>query len=291
MRTKLLTSLAFLLLGPAPALADDPPSPAKSSEEEGGKPEETKAESAEEEEEGPVTGGVELVTQYVQRGMTSGPDHDSTALQPWVEVELPLGFVFNYWGSNTTYPSPGVSKLQEDCEGEEQCLIGRPRAFENDLTLWWQLDLGEVNLRIGATYFVFMNARENDVLESNILLSMTPKIASVDLGELSIGAETMLDDAAWGNRGDTYLLIRHEREIAGGFGAAVDLGLHGYAKGEGEDALTTTESFNFRHLDLTLYHEVAKTSLRLRGTLTLGGKDREGIEQPMTLTWGAGWSF
>jgi uncharacterized protein (TIGR02001 family) len=245
-------------------------SSARAESDDGGGPK-ASAGSAAKAAKSPITGGFDLMSQYVQRGMTADPDSEGVALQPYLNIALPWGFFVGYWGSSLD-PSP----------------TGGPTPFENDLSLGWALDLGEAELRLGATGYATLGHASSNVAESAVELRVFPNVAGADLGALQFAARTMLGDSDWSHVGDTYLLLRLETPAWLGFSLTTDVGWHGYATGPRH---LTTEKFAFRNVDLGAAYQVPGTGYRLLGAWTYGGVDRVGKHQPQALTWGAGWEF
>lgn len=246
-----------------------------------------------------ISGGVEVASKYYQRGVTNLADNEGSALQPTFELELPCGFLFNYWGSNTSYPyaryltngaarRPPGSIPSESVETEQV-----PFAFENDLTLLWSLPVSEVGtLKLGGQYQYYMNATSNNVGEIWFIAEASPKIGDVELGDFALNAEYMLQNSDWTNPGDLYLWLSHKFPLAERWTLGWLLGAHAYGgKGSADPSmLLTTESFNFRHLDLSIERSTA-AGLKLRATWTVGGFDRLGERMPSVLTWFAGFDF
>lgn len=246
-----------------------------------------------------VSGGVEIASKYYQRGVTNLADNEGSALQPTFEVELPCGFLFNYWGSNTTYPyaryqSAGASRRRGGSAAAESSETEQvPFAFENDLTLLWSLPVNDVwTFKLGGQYQYYMNATSNNVGEIWLIAEASPKIGDVELGDFAMNAEYMLQNSDWTNSGDVYLWLSHKFPLAERWSLGWLLGTHVYGgKGTVDPAqLETTESFNFRHLDLSVERSTA-AGLKLRATWTVGGYDRLGEKMPSVLTWFAGFDF
>lgn len=243
------------------------------------------ANSACAEEDGPVTGGVDLVSRYIQRGISSDPDNQGTALQPYVNATLPLGFYAGYWGSNTSY-------AQGDPDWKTGLATARPpgarqTAIENDLTLGWGTTIGHVEVFAGVTALVFLNFHANDVLETNVGFDWKGRAFGWCMHTFA-SIETFLGQAAWGNRGDTYALVTHETEFLPGWWAIVDAAAHFYGR---DGPLESVDRLGFRQLDLAMARRFRETGLNLRANWLVGGFDRMHVRQPDTLIWSAGWQF
>jgi hypothetical protein len=234
-------------------------------------------------EDAAITGGVDLASRYIQRGMSSDPDNDGTALQPFVNASLPWGFYAGYWGSNTSYALVDRTTQTLDTKPAGP----RITAFENDMTLGWGTSLGHLEVFAGLTALIFLDYHANDVLETNIGFDWKGRVAGLCAHTFAT-VETFLGNVQWGNRGDTYAILTHETEVFSGWWAIADVAIHTYGEG---GTLTNVDGVNFRQLDLALARRIKETGLNLRANWLVGGYDRMHRRQPSTLVWSAGWQF
>ncbi|MBI5608795.1 MAG: hypothetical protein HY902_07925 [Deltaproteobacteria bacterium] len=239
-------------------------------------------------EDAVVTGSVELASKYVQRGMTDRADNEGLSIQPSLTVKLPWGFVFDYWGASCDYPA-GELGPSYDAKGALQTVsLSNPRrAFENDLTLLWTLELGATTLKLGGQYMYYIHATENNAPEVYVEVESKPKLAGSELGEITLLVEYMLTNTPWTNPNDAYILLNHQYDLTDKWSTVWQLGAHLYGK---SGNLQTKSTFSLRHVDVGLQRKF-DNGLYLRGMFLFGGYDRLAQHLPNTQVWFLGYEF
>ncbi len=235
-----------------------------------------------------VTGSVELASKYVQRGMTDRADNEGMSIQPGVTVQLPWGFVFDYWGASCDYPAGELSHSYDAKGALNAVSLSNPRhAFENDLTLLWTVAVGETTLKLGGQYMYFIHATENNVPEVYAQVESKPSLRGHELGEISLLVEYMLTNSPWTNPNDAYILLNHQYAVTDKWSTVWQVGTYLYGK---SGKLETKSTFNFRHLDVGLQRKF-DNGLYLRGMFLFGGYDRLAQHMPNTQVWFLGYEF
>lgn len=235
-----------------------------------------------------VTASVEIATKYVQRGMTDIADNEGLSLQPNLDVELPLGLAFNYWGASTDYPGPQASIAAAQSGKYAVQVTPYRHAFENDFTLWWTFKVGAWRVYLGGQYMYFFHATANNTPEGNLYVDGEPTWNGHALGKFNLTVEYMVKKTPWTNPNDAYVLLEYAYELDKRWALSWRLGTYLY--GKAEDNLATVSTFNFRHLDLQVERKL-DSGFRLRGAYIFGGYDRMATRLPNTMVWFVGHDF
>jgi len=213
-----------------------------------------------------LSGNIGVVSDYVLRGNTVGPEDNNPALQGGFDWSHGSGFYAGYWGSSLGY-------------GDEKTTLG----FENDFYAGWSGEFGPVSVSAGLTYYYYLNVDDSDAFETAL---------SVGVGPVTLSAKTLLEDVAWGNTGDTYLTLSYSQDLPSDFKFTALAGFYYYEdSGDFEDNLNTTEDFNFRHLDLTLSHPIGDTGADMSITAVIGGKTRSDTDLENAIVFGISYGF
>ena len=191
-----------------------------------------------------LSGNIGVVSQYIFRG---GVENENPSVQGGLDWAADNGFYVGYWGSNIGYSD-------EDSNN----------AVENDFYLGWGGG-DQFNWDIGFLYYAYLNLSDAN----------TPELyGSIGWGPLSLGTTYTLDDSVWTNKGDMYWTLAAEGEVGSGFTLGAKGGWYSYEK-NGE-YINSTESSNFRDLDLYVSHGLGATGADMGLHYIVGGKDRDG---------------
>ena len=266
--------------------------------------------------EATLTGHVDVVSRYVLRGVTStygngaplgnafadAPESDRPALQWGADYVHPSGFYAGYWASTINYSYRQLGRSYSDRTITD---FQHDKSIENDLYAGYTFPIGEFNVNLGATAYLYYNGKAADALETKAMLTWGPFTA---------GAQTLLNDVVWGNQGDTYWTLAYAHPLPMNLSFTASLGYYTYQK-EGKylgtvDTLTGTacaanEAFvvngcfagqrpvsdGFRHLILGLSQPIAATGVTWNAQAIFGGKNRFGVNQSDRLVVGLSYGF
>jgi uncharacterized protein (TIGR02001 family) len=213
-----------------------------------------------------LSGNVGVVSQYILRGITNSPENSNAAIQGGFDWSDDSGLYAGYWGSNLGYNSSPSYTAQ---------------GFENDFYGGYSGKAGDLSYSAGLIGYYYVNVAHSNGVEFH---------ASADFGPMGFGMNTLLNDVAWGNKGDTYLTLSASHDLPKSFSAKAVAGYYIY-KDKGEFITSSATKKGFRHLDLSLSHPIAKTGADMTLTYTIGGKDRDGNSQDNAMTLGFAYAF
>ncbi len=210
-----------------------------------------------------ASGNIGIVSDYVLWGITTpGSESDGPAVQGGFDIEHSNGFYAGWWASSLGY---GTDNLATTVENGLYFGMGGGDEFFYD---------------VGLYYYYYMDSSDSNGFE--------PYVA-IGYGPFSIGANYLATDTDWGNKGDTYYTATLDFDIGAGF----ELGLlarHFTYERDGK-FITSTESSNFRHFDLTLSRQIGESPATMFATYNIGGKDRDGLRQKNKIVFGFNYAF
>lgn len=212
-----------------------------------------------------VTGNISVVSQYILRGITNAPENPNATLQGGFDWSGDSGLYAGYWGSTLGYNNGDPSY------GD---------GFENDLYVGYAGG-STVKYSIGVIQYMYMNLTDSNGAEI---------AGTLGYGPLTLGAKYLTKDVVWGNKGDIYWTLGYSTDLPKDFSLSATAGYYTY-KDSGKYIASTPKSGNFRHLDVTLSHPIAKTGATMNVTYTVGGKDRNEVEQHNAIVFGIGYNF
>lgn len=250
------------------------------------------------------TGHVDLVSRYVLRGVTStygpgapagnagadAPESDKAALQWGADWTDPSGWYAGYFGSTINY---SYKRLGESYADRGITDFQSKKSVENDLYGGYTGKVGEFSYNLGLTGYVYINGKHANAFETKV---------SVGYGPFTAGAQTLLRDVVWGNKGDTYWTLNYAQPTVWDMTLTASLGFYSY-KREGKymgsvDTRTGRacginqgfivngcfdgngpESNSFRHLVVGVTKPLGSTGLTLGVQGIVGGDNRFGVKQ------------
>ena len=257
------------------------------------------------EEAGPTTTAhVDLVSRYVLRGITStygpgdplgnagadAPESEKAALQWGVDWTHPSGVYVGYFASTINY---SYKRLGESYRDRSIVDFQTRKSIENDLYAGYVGKAGDLSYNLGLTGYVYFNGKNANAFETK---------ATVTYGDFTLGAQTLLKDVVWGNKGDTYWTLNYVKPLPYDLTLTTSLGFYSY-KREGKflgsrDTLSgaacgANEGFivngcfpangpvsnGFRHLVIGFTQPIGATGLTWGVQGILGGDNRYGVKQ------------
>jgi uncharacterized protein (TIGR02001 family) len=262
------------------------------------------------------TGHVDLVSRYVLRGITStygpgtplgnagadAPESDRPALQWGADWSDPSGFYAGYFGSMINY---SYQRLGESYSNRNIVDFQSKKSVENDLYGGYNGKAGDFSYTLGMTGYVYINGKHSNALETKL---------AVGYGEFTLGAQTLLNDVVWGNKGDTYWTLNLAHPLPASLTLTASLGFYTYHKqgkflGTQDTALGSAcpagQSFfdngclpggapvssGFRHLIVGVSQPIADTGLTWSLQGVLGGDNRYGVRQKKQLLASVSYGF
>ncbi|NRR31100.1 hypothetical protein HSX11_13010 [Oxalobacteraceae bacterium] len=250
------------------------------------------------------TGHVDVLSRYILRGITTtygpgaalgnagadAPESDRPVLQWGTDWSHPSGFYAGYFGSMVNY---SYQRLAQSYADRGITDFQSHKSIENDLYGGYTGKLGELGYNAGMTGYVYLNGGHSSALETKLSLSY---------GEFTVGAQTLLRDVIWGNKGDTYWTLNHVKALPYDLTLTSSLGFYSY-KREGKYLGTTDTaagsacasgqgfivnacvdghgpvSGGFRHLIVGVTQPLGKSGLSWGLQGILGGDNRYGVKQ------------
>jgi uncharacterized protein (TIGR02001 family) len=262
------------------------------------------------------TGHVDLVSRYVLRGITTtygpaaalgnagadAPESDKPALQWGADWTDPSGFYAGYFGSMINY---SYKRLGQSYSDRGIVDFQSNKSVENDLYGGYAGKAGEFGYNVGMTGYVYINGSHSNALETKLNLSY---------GDFTAGAQTLLQDVVWGNKGDTYWTLNYVKPIAYDLTLTTSLGFYSYNKqgkylGSTDTAVGVAcaagESFfdngclagnrpvssGFRHLIVGVTQPIGSTGATWGVQAILGGDNRFGVKQKNQLVGSLSYGF
>jgi uncharacterized protein (TIGR02001 family) len=221
-----------------------------------------------------MTGNIGVFSKYVLRGVTNDAESDTAALQGGFDYTHSSGFYAGYWGSSLDYHAKD--------NGNPDGVISKT-GFENDLYLGYAPTLGDVTLNIGLIHYVYDSVANSDLTEG--LLGASYKGAYAKM-------QYLLDNGAWGNKGDIYWTAGYALKLPSDFGFAVDLGYYTYDNNDNKELTSITkQTSGFRHANFTLSHPLAETGATMGMTYIVGGETRDEVHQGNTMVFSIKYNF
>lgn len=212
---------------------------------------------------GTVTGNISVVSSYNLRGITIGPENDNTAVQGGLDYSHNSGFYAGYWFSNLGYSYEG---LDPDCTGTN-CTT---KSFENDFYAGFKGKFSDdVSYQIGGTVYYYYPGWESTGYET---------ILGISFNQVTITAQTLLNNVTFGNKGDTYFLATYAPALSGGFTGKVQAAAYYYGDDD-EFVGPTTTDFAFRHATLGLSHALGNSGANWGLDYIFGGYSRNETKQ------------
>lgn len=251
--------------------------------------------------EGTLTGNINVVSKYILRGISqsydatydkSGPESDSPAVQGGLDYVLKNGFYAGYWFSSLGY---SYASLNPDSNGKHT-----QNSVENDLYGGYTGTIGSTGIgyTIGGTVYVYEPGWASTGYETKLGLSY---------GEVSVTAQTLLNDVTFGNTGDTYFLATWTHALPKDFTFTGQLGA--YAYGKHGDFINSTDptkasyqsgyvggvdkakSFQFRQATLGITHPLPVAGGTWGLQYIIGGDNRYGLKQDNQIVGSLGLTF
>lgn len=217
-----------------------------------------------------ISGNIGVVSEYILRGNTIGPENDNAAVQAGIDYSHASGFYAGYWGSTLGYSL--------DASGR--------KSFENDFYLGYNGKINEdLGYTIGATYYYYY--------ESDVDSDFAESILGLNYKDFSFTAQTALEDSIFGNTGDTYFLGSYSYALPKDFTLNSSIGLY-YNNDSGDYEginYKTSEDFNFRHFNVGLSHPLGDTGATVAMDFVVGGKLRDDTNLKNKVVFGLKYEF
>ena len=222
-----------------------------------------------------ISGNIAVVSSYYLRGLTNAPENDDATIQGGLDYSHSSGFYAGYWGSTIGY---SLTNYDADVDG----YTGND-TFEHDFYLGYNGAINEDwGYNIGAVYYYYYESDADvDGLES---------VLGVNYKDLSVTAQTLWNDVAWGNTGDTYFLASYSHPLPRDFTLNTALGLY-YYNDDKSKYFDTTEDFGFRHFNIGLSHPLGNSGADMSIDYVVGGYDRVDEKQKNKVIFGLSYSF
>ena len=204
------------------------------------------------------------MSSYDLRGITNTPENEGATVQGGLDYEHASGFYAGYWASSLG-DAYSASALEHDFYA----------GFKGSFTEDW-------GYQIGGVQYVYTNTDDSNGFE--VVLGLSYK-------DLSLNAQTLVNDVVWGNAGDTYLTASYSYALPKDFSLDTTLGAYIYEdKGKYIDE-TTESTFSFRHFTIGLSKPIADTGVTASMNFIAGGYDRMENKQKNKVVLGLGYSF
>lgn len=224
---------------------------------------------------GEVTGNISVLSSYNLRGITNVPEDSGVTVQGGLDYSHDSGFYLGYWASTLDYSAA--------CANPNGCTdVNSRTSFESNFYGGYNGSISEdLGFTVGGTLYYYYPGWESTAYET--LLGFSYK-------NLSVTAQTLLNNVTFGNKGDTYFLASYEQGLPADFTGKVQLGAYYYGDDD-EFTAKTEQDFNFRHLTLGLSHPIGTTGADWSLDYIVGGYDRTETKQKNKLVLGLSYGF
>jgi len=266
--------------------------------------------------EGTLTGNINVVSKYILRGITqtygptyktadaadssTAPESDSPALQGGLDYVLKNGLYAGYWFSTLGY---SYAALNPNSNGKHN-----QHSIENDLYGGYTGTFGDsgVGYTVGGTIYIYQPGFASTGYETKLGLNYK---------EVSVTAQTLLNDVTFGNKKDTYFLATWTHALPKDFTFTGQLGAYvygkhgtfidstnpnnqfgayqsGYFNEDGSPSLKDkAKTFAFRHATLGITHPLPVTGATWGLQYIIGGENRFGVHQANQIVGSLGLTF
>ena len=223
---------------------------------------------------GEVTGNISAVSSYNLRGITNAPENSGPAVQGGLDYGY-NGFYLGYWFSTLDYSYA--------CLNPDGCSDTNSRdSFESDFYAGYKGKItDDLGYQVGGTIYYYYPGWESTGYETFLGLSYK---------QLTVTAQTLLNNVTFGNKGDTYFLATYAPALPAGFTGKAQIGAYYYGDDD-EFTAKTENTFAFRHATLGLSHALGETGANWSLDYILGGYDRTEIKQKNKVVLGLAYAF
>ncbi len=211
-----------------------------------------------------ISGNIDIVSDYVFRGITEATESDGPAVQGGLDLEMDTGFYAGWWASSLGYGSDNLA-----------------RTVENDLYFGIAGESGEFSYDFGLLYYWYMDDSDASGFEPYF---------SVGFAGVELGAAYMAQDISWSNQGDIFWTLGTGFELANDFSLDFTAGYYTYSD-SGDYIASTGNSSAFNSLEITLTKDLASTPASMFASYILAGEDRDGFSQTDKIVLGFSYAF
>lgn len=225
-----------------------------------------------------IFGNIDVVSQYISRGLTNAPENDAVTLQALLNINIDQFYLF-YWGSTLNYSFREIQTGQRYSSDR----------FEHDFGAGYSFDYAGVNIDIWDAFYYYQGGENTTSNELGVTL--TKSLSETD--EIRLGLTTYLYDVVYMNQWDTYLQLEYSKQINDQLSASVTTGFSYFndqGKYEGGLFLDTKSDYAFRFAALQLNYSIS-SNVTGYGQFIFGGHDRSDIKQKNTLVIGLNYAF
>ena len=225
-----------------------------------------------------ITGGIDLVSQYVSRGLTNSPENDKVALQVSLNASFDQFYLF-YWGSTLNYSFKEIQTGQG--RGAEK--------IEHDFGAGYNFDALGWNIDIWDAIYYYQGGKNTTANELGITFSK----ALTEKSSVGLAVTTFLYDVVYMNQWDTYLQLHYTYQINDKVGSAFTAGASYFnndGQYEGQDFLDTQTDFSFRFA-LAELNYLIHPNVTAYSQFIYGGHDRSDIKQKNQVLFGLNYAF
>lgn len=211
-----------------------------------------------------ISGNIDIVSDYVFRGITEATESDGPAVQGGLDLEYDTGLYVGWWASSLGYGSDNLA-----------------RTVENDLYFGFAGESGDFSYDFGLNYYWYMDDSDASGFEP---------YASVGVAGFELGAAFMAQDISWSNQGDIFWSLGYGFDLANDFSLDLTAGYYTYSD-SGDYIDSTANSSAFNSLELTLTRDLADTPASMFATYIVAGEDRDGNSQTDKIVLGFSYAF
>lgn len=225
-----------------------------------------------------VSGSIDVVSEYISRGLTRAPENDGVALQASLNANFNQFYAF-YWGSTLNYSFREIQNGKSYASDK----------FEHDFGVGYRFDIGDINVDLWDAFYYYQGGKHTTSNELGI--TFTKQVAKS--AELSLGLTTFLYDVVYMNQWDTYLQVDYTHFINDKLSATASTGFSYFqdkGKYEGGAFLNTQTDFTFRYASTQLNYLI-HPNVTGYGQYIVGGYDRTDIKQKNKVVLGLSYAF
>lgn len=225
-----------------------------------------------------VSGSLDIVSQYISKGLTNAPENEKVTLQAALNANWDQFSVF-YWGSTLGYSFKEIQTGQAYTPGE----------FEHDVGLNYQFQFGDVTVDLWDAFYYYQGGKKTTSNELGIVLTKPLS----NQAKISAEVATFLYDVAYMNQWDTYLSLSYYYQFNDKLSATFNTGFSYFnddGKYEGGDFLNTQKDFTFRVASVQANYLI-QPDVTGYGQFIVGGDDRANVKQANRVVFGLNYTF
>lgn len=224
------------------------------------------------------SGSLDIVSQYISRGLTNSPENDAVALQASLNASWEQFYLF-YWGSTINYSFREIQTGNAYSADE----------FEHDLGLGYGFNIGDLKVDLWDAFYYYQGGQHTT--SNEIGITLTKQLS--EKSDLRMQISTYLYDVVYMNQWDSYIQLDYTHRFNDKFSTILSTGFSYFndnGKYEGGTFLNTQSDFTYRFASAQLNYLI-QPNITGYGRFISGGYDRADMKQKNTVLIGLNYAF